>query len=71
MVSVGTRFRILTESVVDADRPSHSLFSLDGWEHFGGILECDWSLAQRVANCKEVDESISVSDRSKLACKYS
>lgn len=31
--------RALTESVVDADSPCHTLLSLDGWENFGRILE--------------------------------
>lgn len=31
--------RALTESIVDADSPCHTLLSLDGWENFGRILE--------------------------------
>jgi hypothetical protein len=29
----------LTESVVDANCPGHSLLSLNGGEHLGGVLE--------------------------------
>jgi hypothetical protein len=36
---------MLTESVVDADGPSHALLTLDGGEHLGGILESHWSFA--------------------------
>jgi hypothetical protein len=45
-----------TESVVDANGPSHSLFSMDSREDFGRVLESDWSFAQGVADGKEVDE---------------
>lgn len=48
---------MLTESVVDANSPSHSLLSLDSREHLGRVLESDWSFAQRVADSKEIDES--------------
>jgi len=48
---------ILTESVVDAHGPCHSLLSLNGGEHLGGVLESDWSLSQGVADSEEVDES--------------
>jgi len=48
---------ILTESVVDADCPSHSLLTLNGGEYLGGVLESDWSFSQGVANGEEVDES--------------
>lgn len=37
--------RMLTESVVDADSPSHALLTLDGGEYLGGILESHWSFA--------------------------
>lgn len=47
---------MLTESVVDADGPSHSLFSLNGREHLGRVLKSNWSFTQRVADSKEVDE---------------
>lgn len=47
---------MLTESVVDANSPSHSLLTLDGREHLGRVLESDWSFAQRVANGEEVNE---------------
>lgn len=55
--SAHSGFGTLTESVVDADGPSHSLLSLDGGEHFGGVLEGDWAFTQAVADGKEVDES--------------
>ena len=47
---------MLTESVVDANGPSHSLLSLNRREHLGRVLESDWSFTQRVADSKEVDE---------------
>jgi hypothetical protein len=48
--------KILTESVVDANGPSHSLLTLNGGEYFGRILESDWSFSQGVADGEEVDE---------------
>ena len=48
---------ILTESVVDANGPSHSLLTLNGGEHLGRVLESDWSFSQGVADGEEVDES--------------
>jgi hypothetical protein len=48
---------MLTESVVDANGPSHSLLTLNGGEHLGRILESDWSFSQGVADGEEVDES--------------
>ena len=42
-ISVGVKSGVLTKSVVDADRPSHTLLSLNGREHFGRVLECDRS----------------------------
>jgi hypothetical protein len=33
------------------------LFSLNGREHLGGVLESDWSFSQGVADGEEVDES--------------
>jgi len=47
----------LTESIVDANSPSHSLLSLNGGEHLGRVLERDWSFSQGVADGEEVDES--------------
>jgi len=52
----------LTESIVDANSPSHSLLSLNGGEHLGRVLERDWSFSQGVADGEEIDES---SQRSK------
>ena len=52
----------LTESVVDANGPSHSLLTLNSGEHLGRILESDWSFSQGVADGEEIDES---SQRSK------
>lgn len=49
---VDLRFEMLTESVIDANCPSHSLFSLNGWKHLGRVLESDWSFSQRVADGK-------------------
>jgi len=48
---------MLTESVVDANGPSHSLLSLNGGEHLGRVLESDWSFSQGVTDGEEVDES--------------
>ena len=48
---------MLTESVVDANCPSHSLLTLNGGEHLGRILESDRSFSQGVADGEEVDES--------------
>lgn len=47
----------LTESVVDANGPGHSLLTLNRREHLGRVLESDWPLAQRVGDGEEVDES--------------
>jgi hypothetical protein len=47
----------LTESVVNANGPSHSLLSLNGRKHLGRVLESDWSFSQGVADGEEVDES--------------
>lgn len=46
------------KGVVDAHRPGHSLLTLDGGEHFGGVLEGDGSFAQGIHDCEEVDESV-------------
>jgi hypothetical protein len=35
----------LTESVIDANCPGHSLLSLNGGEHLGGVLESNWSFS--------------------------
>lgn len=48
---------ILTKGVVNANGPSHSLLSLNGWEYLCGVLESDRSLTQRVGDGEEVDES--------------
>jgi hypothetical protein len=48
---------MLTESVVDANGPSHSLLTLNGGEHLGRILESDRPFSQGVADGEEVDES--------------
>ena len=50
---------MLTECVVDADGPSHSLLTLNGREHLGGVLESDGPFTQGVADGEEVDESSS------------
>ena len=47
---------MLTESVVDANSPRHSLLSLNGREHLGRVLKCDGSFTQRVADSEEVHE---------------
>lgn len=48
---------LLTESVVDADSPGHSLLTLDRWKHLCRVLEGYRAFAQGVANREEVDES--------------
>lgn len=48
--------RQLTEKVVDEDDPRHSLFSLNGREHFGRVLESDRTFTKRVTDSEEVDE---------------
>lgn len=48
---------VLTESVVDADGPGHSLLTLDGGEYLSRVLESNGSFAQGVADGKEVDKS--------------
>lgn len=57
MRSPRIKFAILTENIVDANGPSHSLLSLNGREHLGRILESDRAFTQGVADGKEVDES--------------
>jgi len=52
MMSLGK----LTKGVVDADSPCHALLTLDGWEHFSGVLECHRSFSERVCDREEVDE---------------
>lgn len=47
---------VLTESVVDADSPSHALLTLDGGEHLGRVLESHRTFTQRVADGEQVDE---------------
>ena len=47
----------LTKGIVDTDNPSHSLLTLNVGEYFGGVLEGDRPLTQRIANRKEVDEA--------------
>ena len=47
---------MFTESVVNANSPSHSLLSLNGREHLGRVLKCDRSFTQRVADSEEIDE---------------
>ena len=47
----------LTECVVDADDPSHTLLTLDRREHFGGVLEGHRPFTQGVHDGEEVDES--------------
>jgi hypothetical protein len=48
---------MFTESVIDADSPSHSLLSLNGGEHLGRVLEGNGSFSQGVADSEEIDES--------------
>lgn len=48
---------MLTESVVDANSPGHSLLTLNSGEHFGGVLESDRSFTQGVADGEQIDES--------------
>jgi hypothetical protein len=47
---------MLTKSVIDANRPSHSLLTLNGGEHLGRVLEGNWPFAQRVADGKQIDK---------------
>ena len=49
-----------TKGVVDADSPCHALLTLDGWEDFSGVLECNWSFSERVGDREEVDEAVRV-----------
>ena len=51
-----------SESVVDADGPSHSLLTLDGREDFGGVLESYRTLSQGIADGKKVDKQDDWSD---------
>lgn len=53
---------MLTESVVDAHSPSHTLLTLDGREDLGRVLEGDRSLTEGVADSEQVDEPDMVSD---------
>ena len=53
---VVSEFALLTEGVVDANGPRHSLLSLNGREHLGRILKSDRSFTQGVADGEEVDE---------------
>jgi hypothetical protein len=55
-IAVGASIEVLTESVVDADGPGHALLTLDCGEHLGGVLECHWPFAQRVADGEQVDK---------------
>lgn len=48
---------VLTEGIVDADGPGHTLLTLDGGEHFGRILESNGAFAERVTNREEIDEA--------------
>lgn len=36
---------VLTEGIVDADSPGHSLLTLNGGEYFSGVLESNRSFA--------------------------
>lgn len=56
-VPMETTFNMLTECVVNANSPSHALLSLNSGEHLSRILKSDRSLAQRIHDGKEVDES--------------
>ncbi len=56
-IFVDWRSVMLTESVVDANSPGHSLLALNGREHLGRVLESDWSFTQRVGDSEKVDES--------------
>lgn len=46
--------KALTESVVDAHGPCHTLFTLDSREHFSRVLECYWSFSERIADREKV-----------------
>lgn len=48
--SICLRFGIRTESVVDANSPSHSLLPLDSGEHLGRVLKSDWSFPEGVTD---------------------
>lgn len=48
----------LTKRIVDADCPGHSLFTLNGGEHLGGVLERNRSFTQGIADCEQVDEPV-------------
>lgn len=40
------------KGVVDADRPSHALLTLDRREDLGRVLERDWAFTQRIHDRK-------------------
>lgn len=42
---VNLSFEKPTKCVVDANSPSHALFSLDGGKYLGGVLKRDWALS--------------------------
>ena len=52
-----TRGKRLTEGVVDAHSPGHTLFTLNGGKHLCRVLESNWAFAKGVANCEKVDKS--------------
>lgn len=47
-----------TEDIIDTNRPSHSLFTLDRWKYFRGVLERHWSLPKGITDGEKVDEPI-------------
>jgi hypothetical protein len=56
-ISVDLGFGVLTERVVNADSPRHSLFTLNIGKHLCRILERDWSFTQGIADGEKIDES--------------
>lgn len=52
----------LTKGVVDANSPGHSLLTLDGGENLSGVLESDWTFAQRITDGEKIHEQDDWSD---------
>ena len=46
-----------SESVVDADSPSHTLLTLDGREDLSRVLEGNGSFAEGVGDREQIDET--------------
>ncbi len=53
----GYRYWVLTKRIVDADCPSHSLFTLYSWEDLGGILEGHRAFSERIAYSEQINKT--------------